>query len=221
MKTILLLIYVLVGFTTISMAQDTIVKKSGTLVICNIQSETADLIKYKNFGHPEGAVYSVWKYQVASIKYQNGTSTEIIQPNVKIDTTLPVKCAGGYMGLRLNQSGRDLKTSEVKELFANNPEALAKYKSGKRLALFGNLIGIPCAAVFGWEFGSAISGQQTSPGLLITGGIGFAMGLIMLYSSKETTKQSIDIYNNQLRHKASARLNLKLTENGVGLCLSF
>ncbi|MDP2724259.1 MAG: hypothetical protein Q8O72_16025 [Bacteroidales bacterium] len=223
MKTIIQFFIALLLLHSISYAQDTIVKKTGKKIICTIQQVNYDNIKYKNIGHENGSVFTIWKDQVAWVNHADGTTDTIndAQKSFKVDTTQSIKCVGRYFGYKINQSGHDLRNKEVRVLFKDHPEAYAKYKSGRRLSAWGSVISIPSAFVFGYELGTALMGTSPEPGLLILGGVGATLGIIMTRSGKLATFQSVDLYNSKVQGKPTVQLDFRLTENGAGLCVSF
>lgn len=226
MKTTLLIFFALIGCATHSQAQDTIVKKSGSLIICNVEGEYSDHIKYKKLGHPNGSVYSIWNDQVLMIKYENGNQTDISQKENKtllprVDSIQPLTIRQDFWGLKIMQGTRSLSAVEVKQVYINNGEALSKYSKGKSLTAIGNIIGIPCGFAFGWQLGTGMGGGEINTGVLIGSGVGFVGGLIMTISGENAIKKSVTIYNSHLQDKTVSQLSLKLNENGVGLCFSF
>jgi len=223
MKNIARLLIALLLLHSISYAQDTIVKKSGMPIICIIQKVESDHIKYKNVGHENGPTFSIWKDRVVRINYANGPTISMVDEikSFEVDTAQTIECVNRYFGSKINQSNRDLRRKEVKVLFENHPELFKKYKSGRRLITIGTLMALPCAFVFGYEVGKTISYQKSEAGLLIASGTGVALGLIMNHSGNRTIVQLVNHYNDQLQEKPTALLDFRLTEHGVGLCLSF
>lgn len=60
---------------------DLIQFRNGTTKVVSVVEITPELIKYRNYDNPNGALYSINKYDVAKITYQNGKE-DVFAPNV-------------------------------------------------------------------------------------------------------------------------------------------
>ncbi len=229
MKSTLMIFAFLLLAATSSSAQDTIVKKTGSLLICNVEREYSDHIRYTKVGHAKGSVYSIWNDQIVMVKYADGRKTimaekELASQNMlfqQIDTLQPLTVSKVFGGIKIKQGDRSLSSADVKRLYSNHDEARAKYRSGKTRRTIGNIIGVPCGFVFGYQLGSAMVGGETNGTVLLGSGVGFLAGFLLNLSGEGAMIQSVNIYNNRLQDKTAGQLSLKLTQNGVGLCYSF
>jgi len=229
MKTILLIIVISIIALKFSLAQDTIVKKTGSLIICHVEGEYSDHIRYRKTGHSNGSVFSIWNNQIVMVKYEDGRKTIISEKELasqnklfdRIDTLQPLSASKAFGGIKIKQGNRSLSSADVKRLFINHDEARVKYSRGKRLNALGNILGIPCGFAFGWQVGTAMAGGKTNGTVLLGSGIGFLTGFLLNLSGKGTIIQSVNLYNSDIQDKTAGQLSLKLTENRIGLCYSF
>lgn len=57
-------------------AQDVIVKKDGSTILCKTIEITSDIVKYKKVSNLDGPTYSIKKSELLSINYENGEKDE-------------------------------------------------------------------------------------------------------------------------------------------------
>lgn len=67
--------------TSFILAQDTIVKKNGQIIISKVTEIGPTEIKYKDWNNLEGPIYVIYREEVRKIKYENGKE-EIIMPDL-------------------------------------------------------------------------------------------------------------------------------------------
>ncbi|MFA5783161.1 MAG: hypothetical protein WC868_12915 [Bacteroidales bacterium] len=67
--------------TSFILAQDTIVKKNGQVIISKVTEISPTEIKYKDWNNSEGPSYVIYREDVRKIKYENGKE-EIIMPDL-------------------------------------------------------------------------------------------------------------------------------------------
>jgi hypothetical protein len=72
MKKIILLLIVLIGFGTATIAQDIIITKDGTKIHSTVTEINENDIRYKLFENLSGPTYFMKKTEIASILYENG-----------------------------------------------------------------------------------------------------------------------------------------------------
>ena len=82
MKRILLVLVVLLGFSSFVFSQDKIYRKGGQTIKAKVTEIGIDEIKYKLFDEPDGPSYSIEKDRIIKIVYQSGR-TEVYQNNLK------------------------------------------------------------------------------------------------------------------------------------------
>jgi len=223
MKKLLLGILTSIFLFSLASAQDVIIKKDGSEIESIVLEVGHDIIKYKKFSNQEGPSYTISKEEIFMIKYQNGDKDVFNSQLSQISTPdpVPLTIKSGFWGLTIRQGDKKLSGSDVKGIYSNYPEALSKYKNGKTLNLFGNIIGIPSAFVFGWEIGTLIGGGEGNTTALAISGVGFATGIILGVAGNNSIKKSVRIYNSEIDKTAFLQLDLGVTRYGVGLCLSF
>jgi hypothetical protein len=71
MKKLLLFLFLL--WSVSSLAQDTIVEKSGTSIPARVMEIAKDNVRYKKFTNPDGPTYVISKSDIIFIRYQNGS----------------------------------------------------------------------------------------------------------------------------------------------------
>ncbi len=119
------------------------------------------------------------------------------------------------------QNGIRLSSSDVKALMVNDPEALSVYKKGQGLVVAGYIIGIPCAAAFGFDLGTRMGGGKGNATVLAAGAVGTVVSLIMSLVGENNVKQSVQLYNSKLGGETSYRIDFGLNRTGIGLSLTF
>jgi len=129
------------------------------------------------------------------------------------------------------QNGEKIYPAKVRTLLAKNDEALRLYNSGRALHVTGQVIAFPCAFLMGWDLGSRLAKGEGNNALLISGAAGTAIGLIMSLSGEGQMKKSVSLYNATKAKKKEQfipleqviiqEINLGMTQNGVGIIMSF
>lgn len=116
MKKLLLLI-VLFCTSLITIAQDVIVKKDGSIIQSKVMEINGAEIKYRKWSNLEGPIYSINQSEVLSINYQNG-EVEMFNINEE-EPQVQEKVIKGWMereGRNLVLDGRKLTDDEIREL---------------------------------------------------------------------------------------------------------
>ena len=116
MKNLLLFI-VLFCTSLITMAQDVIVKKDGSIIQSKVMEINGAEIKYKKWSNLEGPIYSIKQSEILSINYQNG-EVEMFIVNVE-EPLVQEKVVKGLMereGRNLVLDGRKLTDDEIRVL---------------------------------------------------------------------------------------------------------
>ena len=119
-KESILSIAIALATSTISLAQDTIVKKNNDRIIGNILEISSSDIKYKRFDLPDGPVYIAPKAEVLRIKYANGFVDEFGgQPQKQVSAsseekeTNPSNTSPDYILVMVD--GTQLRSKLIKE----------------------------------------------------------------------------------------------------------
>lgn len=73
MKKLVLLLFCLVAFVSVTFSQDYIVRKNGDEIKAIISEVGHTEVKYKKFDLPNGPVFSILKSDLFMIRYQNGS----------------------------------------------------------------------------------------------------------------------------------------------------
>ena len=156
-RFLITLIAVVFGISIVR-AQDVIVKKDGTAILCKVTTVTLSTIEYKQWSDLEGPLYSIKQNELISINYENG-EIENYKDNYDMadEIDLPVDGIMGRNGRFLTLNERKLTKEEVFKLF--NEENYKKYRkaNGNLLAshigdvlfysFFGTTVGMAAVAV--------------------------------------------------------------------------
>lgn len=190
MKKLSLLV-VLFCASLMSMAQDVIVKKDGSIIQSKVMEINGTEIKYKKWSNQDGPMYSINKNEVNSINYQNGEvekySDEIsmTKSDMPVTSELPVYGKGylkyvPYYDLTLD--GNYLSKDEARLLLGK--EGYEDFLSGCRMMrtsavfeLIYYITGIP--GILGLTYGYA-GGNYTAIALGWAG-ISVAVPCLVLY----------------------------------------
>lgn len=88
-----MLLFVLLGSSAVAWAQDVIVKKDGSTVVCRVVEITETEVVYKKWNDLQGANYVLERSSVSSVSYQDGkrvdlsTAKNLYKPNNQNDGT--------------------------------------------------------------------------------------------------------------------------------------
>ena len=83
MKKCGLTLLVCVFCLSAAVAQDTLYKRNGDIIITKILEVNPEIVKYKNFSFLEGPIYSVAKSELFMIRYQNGLKDIFLEEQSK------------------------------------------------------------------------------------------------------------------------------------------
>ena len=219
----------LAGSSVTLFAQDVITLKNGDDIKAIVQEVGIDDVKYKKFDNPSGPNYTLKKAEIFMIRYENGSKdvfkeTDVIVPTDK-KQQVPVPAISTQPELSYKdgvwQNGTKLSADKVRSVMSGNSEALQQYNSGKSLYLAGQIIGYPCAFLFGWDLGTRLAGGEGNGTLLGVGAAGTVVGLIMMFSGESKIKTSVKLYNSKANNSVSYQIDFGFTQTGIGLCMRF
>ena len=97
-------------------AQDVIVKKDGSTIQSKVMEINGTEIKYKKWSNQEGPMYSINKYEVNSINYENGEVELISTVTSATPSSWPTNGRMERDGRNLTLNGRELSDEEVRSL---------------------------------------------------------------------------------------------------------
>ena len=160
-----LLVFLLFLCSVDIMAQDVIVKKDGSTVVCRVVEVTSSEITYKKWTDLNGSSYIIDKSLVSAINYENGKkdtfseTTSLYKPNNQND------------GVQAMNDRALLKMDWA----ANNP-----YKKVKRLKTWGGIGGAVLAAggvtIIGWGIAESEGDSEWMGMMCGLGAAGIAIG---------------------------------------------
>ncbi len=131
------------------------------------------------------------------------------------------KVFGGY---KFHQGGRSLNMNQLVQAMEINEEAYKQIKSAQSTYTIGMIFSYAGGFMIGWPLGTAIGGGE--PNWTIAGiGVGLAIITIPISQSfNKKAKRAVETYNGGLQMSSfwdKNRLNLSLTQNGIGLTFNF
>lgn len=133
MKKLLALLFVLCPM--IAMAQDVIVKKDGSTVVCRVEKVGDADVTYKLWSDLKGSSYVMDKSLVSAINYENGTKTSFDGADaVAAESTKPMTD---------DELLKMVSSSNVKKMLTPEQKQQAKVKRLKRV---GWIVGGTCVA---------------------------------------------------------------------------
>ena len=168
------------------MAQDVIVKKDNSTVLCKVLEVSSSEIKYKKWSNQDGPTYSTNISDVIRINYENGEVDNFNEQTVTQEynkkNTVPIITNRGYltrMGNTLAMNGSRLEPDDVRMLL--DDEQYDTYLSGRRLVNVGTVFAVFC----GVGLGLALDGylfylSWGSSEWLMTALAGSVVGLVTL-----------------------------------------
>lgn len=220
MKTSLLKLGFILLVVPVSVhAQDTIGFRNNTIVSAKISEVGVTEIKYKRFDNLEGPHYSVFKTEVAFIKYANGFIDSIKLSTPVANTILLVKDNElTYKRNRVLYKGRGINDRKLKSLIntcdvpekqvklKNELKTLCSYELNRKLLAPGLFVSGAAVHFYGLNrvFGNQGSGFETKGDNNLTTVfiVGAALRITahvinMVYKNKAMSKreQIVDIYN--------------------------
>jgi len=142
---------------SVSYSQDLLVKMNGdTLVIKVVEIQESFLVYHKSKVSEE-RVFTTHRRKLEKIIYGNGdvfvfadepfmeegddesSSKGNYELDVKVDSYMSYK--SGFLAPSILHNGYKLSAAEVKEIYADYPDALHSYTSGRTSNIIGNIIG--------------------------------------------------------------------------------
>lgn len=228
-----------------TMAQDVIVKKDNSTVLCKVLEIADSAIKYKKWSNQDGPTYTIYTDDIVRINYENGDvdnfneQTVTQQYNNNNNNNAPVFASHGYMtrmGNTLALNGTRLEPEDVKMLLGD--EKYQTYVSGRNMVNVGTVFAIFCGVGLGLAIDGYIFYYVSNLGYewLITAITGSAValatlpiGLVFDGVGGNKLKGLADEYNRQGRYSslnvAPSLMKLQLPQAnnssyGVGLTLS-
>lgn len=222
MRKPVLTFLVMILATSLS-AQDLVIKTNNDTVQCIVVDVTYRFVKCISYPGQEGPVYNILKEDVYMIRYADGKEL-LIQtemPEEDAYRNLPLTYTSGFRGIVIRQGDRELTKPDVRYIFSNYPDALAKYNSGKSMKVVANVIALPSAFALGWQVGTMIAGGQPNGTVMIIGGAGLIVGIVLDIAGGNKIRQAISIYNSEIKATSKLQMNAGFTKHGIGITLSF
>ena len=183
----LMLLLGLFCFVGTTFAQDVIVKKDNSTVLCKVIEVSKSEIKYKKWSNQDGPTYSVNTSDIVRINYENGEvdnfNEQTVTPKSNTYNNVPVINTRGYltrMGNTLAMNGSRLEPEDVQMLVTE--EQYETYLSGRRLVNAGTVFAVFC----GIGLGLALDGyifyyvSDLGYGWLVTAIVGSSVALVTM-----------------------------------------
>lgn len=129
--------------TMSAMAQDVIVKKDGSTILCKVEEILSTEIKYKKWSNLEGPTYTIGCSELTSINYQNGEKDDFSNEGVIRSLELPVytgeqlRCAfSGFSDYTLYLGENEVTQEELRALLGK--EGYESFLSGNQMIKTGS-----------------------------------------------------------------------------------
>lgn len=229
MKNIVIVGLLLIGINFDLFSQDKILLKNGEEINAIVNEIDINVIKYKKFENPNGPMYTIEKRLVVMIKYQNGTQDVFSEkPEVKNkeeaqrtkqEITIPLNAKKGVV----RKNALVLSTNEVRDLMANNFEALNLYNSGHKQLGVGLIFGY--GGLLFPLTGAIILNKTNSEAIgiacLIGGVACLGTSMAVTFSGRSKIKKSVIYYNAGLKPQTTSQIGLGVNQNGMALVYKF
>lgn len=211
-KTIILFLgLILQTWNTTCFAQDTLVMKNGTEVICKVLEISSTEVSFKKTNNMDGPTYIEKKWDVSKIKYSNGSSelVNIEKPLTTYERAKPILNRRKYPQLE-QKRGKYIygaETISVREMQSilldlNNPQINDEIKSAKKWRKKA-LIAFPCTVIIPLGALVFIGGALFEDNIAMTTGMGMAVlgiafpvtGLVATHISRNHNREARILYN--------------------------
>lgn len=107
-----------------------------------------------------------------------------------------------------------ISKKQFKQILSTNQKAFSEFKTGKTIHTTGTIV----AAASAVYLGVTIGGDNAESEDYIAGGLGLVGGLLAVIGGKSMINKSVKTYNSSIKE---ITFNLKTTNNGIGLIVSF
>ena len=218
----------IIGFLLISnniFSQDLIFLKNGEEIKSKVIEIDTLKIKYKEFSNLEGPIYTIMKYNVFIIKYENGEDEIFYENNQEINeirNSLRIDFKGNIFQFQKNKfwNGENkISKSKFKSIIRKNLDAKKMYQFGNNLRGTSIILGVPFVLAFGSLLENLIRDYNdvSLPAFIIVGaGI---VGAIMIENAGiNKIRESLNIYNKGIYSLSFTPI---INANGVGLAINF
>lgn len=211
------------AINNLNQTSDFILLRDGTRKMVTILEITPDVVKYRDYDNPTGAVYTINKSDVTKVIFQNG----------KEETFLPEKNPLEWVDNKIYLDGKKLSNNEIKNLFQGT-NSLALYNQSKLyknlgigVALLGVIpLGIGAGGLASFkDMGGGMDATGISKGnyiiMIASGAVISICGIVLSYQGEKYRKRAVELYNQSSKRKSDLSLNVGLVGNGFGLKLTF
>jgi len=217
-KILLIIIGTVLTVTTLTAQQnmrDVIYLKNGSIIKGIIIEQTHN-VSYK-IQTADGSIFIYPASEVEKITKENFDSA-----NSNFNLAFGGTSELIYQNGNVFQNGRRLEPSQVQTVMANNSNALKSYNTGRTFTVIGTVIGMPCAAMFGWDLGGRMAGAEGNNTLLIVGATGTAVAILFELVGMSNVKKSVTLYNSTSSNSSIiTKLSFGVTHKGVGFYMQF
>lgn len=204
--TFLSILIILLGIAQTSFSQDIIILRTGDEISSIVTEIDANTIKYKKFENPTGPIYSVEKSGVFMIKYENGTKEvfEQVVPKAtenKGSNVGNISKSGELVYIKygvVKENDEVLTPDELITKYSKYPEALAYYKSGRKLLKIGSVTGY-AGAIGSLGFGllSKNPSFSTTAAVVVFSSASLITSITTTVAGRKKIKKSVETYNSQ------------------------
>lgn len=121
-----------------------------------------------------------------------------------------------------NSDMKKLKTSEVQEILASNPEALKNFNAGvSKGSVGGFMVGFGIGLTIGDLVGGLLTTKEYPSALTYAGVTSFVIGLPISIGTNKKKKAAIELYNEKKTVFNIEKSTIILNQNGIGMRVNF
>jgi len=98
----------------------------------------------------------------------------------------------GFFGPSIIRSGTRLSTSEVKNIYSENQDALDRFSAGRTSKILGDVIGFPAGYIVGYQIGKYLTSNPTVSGRWFgIGSVATVVSILLTRSGINNIRQSM------------------------------
>ena len=188
-------------------AQDVIVKKDGSTVVCRIVEVSASEIIYKKWTDLNGSNYVMNRTDASVINYENGTRSEMGTASTNSTKTT----SSVVLNPQSQQTQQQLSDMQLMQMVSREKEHLTPLHKAKLWKGIGSGVGgLLIAGGIVWEIAASSYGDDTAKRYQIYGAIAIGSGVILGTSS-------VIIGNKKEKRALNELLNTSLWQQEIPL----
>lgn len=124
----------------------------------------------------------------------------------------------GFWSTSFYVGDEKVTSKEFTNIVKQKENAYQVFRSGKNLNTTGVVLSAVGGFCIGYDLGSRIGGGKGNTGMLISGGVIAAGGIVCGLLGEAKMKKGINLFNGE---NTACSLHLEASSSGMGLCLNF